>query len=71
MSLKLKFELEFPIHASTSMLFQYISTSSGLSEWFADNVNLRGDKFVFVWDDSEESAKLVSKKNGERVNSNG
>lgn len=67
MSLKLKFELEFPIHASTSMLFQYISTSSGLSEWFADNVNLRGDKFVFVWDDSEESAKLVSKKNGERV----
>ncbi len=64
---KTKFELEFPIHASTNMLFQYMSTASGLSEWFADNVNSRGDTFAFIWDDSEERAKLLSKKNGERV----
>ena len=64
---KIKFELEFPIHASPQLLFQYISTPSGLSEWFADNVNSRGELFTFIWDDSEEEAKLLSKKSGERV----
>lgn len=64
---KVKFELEFPIHASPQLLYQYISTPSGLSEWFADNVNSRGELFTFIWNDSEEQAKLVTKKSGERI----
>ena len=64
---KTKFELEFPIHASPQLLYQYISTPSGLSEWFADNVNSRGKMFKFIWDGSEEQAKLITKKSGERV----
>ena len=67
MSDKIKFEIEFPIHASPQLLFQYISTPSGLSEWFADNVNSRGEIFTFIWDGSEEDAKLLSKKKEERV----
>ena len=67
MEVKVKYELEFPIHASPSLLFQYISTPSGLSEWFADNVNSRGELFTFFWDDSEEKAKLISKRSGEKV----
>ena len=67
MSDKIKFELEFPIQASSQLLYQYISTPSGLSEWFADDVNLRGELFTFIWDDSEEQAKLLTKKNGERI----
>jgi len=64
---KVKFEMEFPIQASPSLLYQYISTPSGLSEWYADDVNSRGELFTFIWDGSEEDAKLLSKKNGERV----
>ncbi|TXG35796.1 START-like domain-containing protein [Seonamhaeicola maritimus] len=64
---KVKIDIEFPIHASPQLLFQYISTPSGLSEWFSDNVNSRGELFTFIWDDSEEQAKLLSKKSGERV----
>lgn len=64
---KTKFEIEFPIQASPQLLYQYISTPSGLSEWFSDNVNSRGELFTFIWDDSEEQAKLLSKKSGERV----
>lgn len=64
---KVKFEMEFPIHASPQLLYQYISTPSGLSEWFADNVNSRGEFFTFIWDGSEEKAKLLSKKSGERI----
>lgn len=64
---KVKYEMEFPIQASPALLYQYISTPSGLSEWYADNVNSRGELFTFIWDGSEEKAKLVSKKNGERI----
>lgn len=64
---KIKFDIEFPIHASPQLLYQYISTPSGLSEWFSDNVNSRGELFTFIWDDSEEQAKLLNKKSGERV----
>jgi len=64
---KVKIEMEFVIHASPQLLYQYISTPSGMSEWFADNVNSRGELFTFIWDGSEEKAKLLSKKSGERI----
>lgn len=64
---KIKYELEFPITSSPQLLYQYISTPSGLSEWFADNVNSRGEFFTFIWDDSEEKARVSSKKTGEKV----
>ena len=64
---RVKFEIEFPIQASPQLLYQYISTPSGLSEWYSDNVNSRGELFTFIWDDSEEQANLLSKKAGERV----
>lgn len=67
MSEKIKYEQEFTIQASPQMLYNYISSPSGLSEWFADNVNSRGEIFTFIWDDSEETAKLLSKKSNERV----
>ncbi len=63
MSDKVRIDLEFPIHASPNFLFQYISTPDALGEWFADNVNSRGKKFTFIWDDSEEVAERVSQKN--------
>ena len=62
MELKEKFEIEFPIHASPYMLYQYISSASGLCEWFADDVNSRGKSFSFLWVGSEEIADLISSK---------
>jgi|TARA_B100000242_G_scaffold289843_1_gene260302 uncharacterized protein YndB with AHSA1/START domain len=67
MSEKIKYELEFPIQASPNMLYQYISTASSLSEWFADNVNSRGKIFSFFWDGVEEKAELMSYKNNKYV----
>lgn len=64
---KIKFELEFVIQASPQLLFQYLSTPSGLSEWFADDVNSRGELFNFIWDSSEEQAKLLKRKSDEFV----
>jgi uncharacterized protein YndB with AHSA1/START domain len=67
MDMKSRYELEFPINSSPQLLYQYISTPSGLSEWFADNVNSRGEYFTFIWNDSEENARLSSKKTGEKI----
>lgn len=64
---KIKFELEFVIQSSPQLLFQYLATPSGLSEWFADNVNSRGERFTFIWDGSEEVAKLLKRKTDEFV----
>lgn len=64
---KVKFELEIPIHASPSMLYQYFATPAGLEEWFADRVNSRGKMVTFFWEDSEEEAKIVANKSDERI----
>ena len=67
MELKIRYELEFPINSSPALLYQYISTPSGLSEWFSDNVNSRGENYTFIWDDSEEKARVTAKKTNERI----
>jgi uncharacterized protein YndB with AHSA1/START domain len=67
MDSKIRYELEFPLNSSPQLLYQYISTPSGLQEWFADNVNSRGEFFTFSWDGIEENARLSSKKTGEKI----
>lgn len=59
---KVKYELEFPVKASPHMLFPFLSTPSGLSEWFCDDVNSRGEKFTFMWDSDERVAFMLAKK---------
>jgi hypothetical protein len=67
MASKNKYQLEFPMRSSLRILFSQISTPSGLSEWFADNVNIKGKNYTFFWDGDEQEAELVSKKNNQSV----
>jgi len=59
---KEKFELEYLLKTSTKVLENMLSTPSGLSEWFADDVNIKDDIYTFVWDGSEEKARRLTKK---------
>lgn len=59
---KEKFELEYLLKTSTKVLENMLSTPSGLSEWFADDVNIKDDIYTFVWDGSEEQARRLTKK---------
>ena len=61
------FQIEFPIRSSLRILYNQISTPSGLSEWFADNVNLNGKNYTFFWDGDEQEAQLLSKKNNQSI----
>lgn len=64
---KEKYKMEFVVKSSPKLLYNFMATPSGLSEWFADNVNSRGKNFTFFWDGSEEEAILISKKAGEHI----
>ncbi len=63
-----KLDLEFGLKTSTKVLYSMLSTPSGLTRWFADDVNINRDgTYSFIWDDSEEVATLVSKKRDEFI----
>jgi uncharacterized protein YndB with AHSA1/START domain len=64
---RIKFQIEYQINASPEFLNTYISSPSGLSEWFADDVNVNGDIYTFLWEGSEEKAKLMSKRTNKFV----
>lgn len=64
---KVKYQLEYLVRSSTKILYNCLSTPSGLSEWFSDNVNIKNDRYIFIWDGSEETAKLLSIKANEYI----
>ena len=65
----IKFRLEYPTRSSKTVLYNCLSTPSGLSEWFADNVDLKenGKIFVFHWDGSEQEAEVLSSKDKSHI----
>ncbi len=68
MSEKKKYELEYLLKASPKVLYNLVSNPSGLSEWFADNVNIsKDDVYTFIWDGVEEEAQLITQRNGESI----
>ncbi len=65
MAKKKKFVLEYMIKTLPGLLFTRLTTPSGLSEWFADDVNVKNDIYTFNWSGNIETAKLISKRNDE------
>lgn len=60
--MKTKLELEFALNTSPKILFSRLSSASGLSEWFADDVHVNGKIFTFIWGGSEQKAEMILKK---------
>ena len=57
-----KYMLEFPINSSVNILYKRLSTPSGLSEWFADDIIIKDKMFSFYWEGSSQEAKLLKSK---------
>ena len=51
--------MEFVIKSSPYILFEFLSTTSGLAQWFADDVNIYHNYYIFKWDSSKERAKII------------
>lgn len=60
--MKTKYELEYTLNTSPNILYNRLSTPEGLSEWFADNVNLQKGKYTFFWEGTEQEASVLQRK---------
>lgn len=65
--MRVKYELEYALNCSPKVLFSRLSTPEGLSEWFADDVTLEGNLFVFHWNKTESKARMTSMKENKLV----
>ncbi len=59
MKRKIAYTLEYTVRCSPQILFEFLSTASGLQEWFADQVKVHDNVFSFSWNESAEKAKIV------------
>jgi len=64
---KTKVQLEYVVNCSPKVLFNWLSTASGLGEWFADDVKVKGKKYTFIWEGSEQTAEMTLHKENKLV----
>lgn len=62
-----KFELEYVMRTSAGILYEFLTSPSGLAEWFADDVNIHDGIFTFFWEGSEQKARLIGFKDEKYV----
>ena len=67
MSYLIKYNLEFQITSSVSVLYNRLSTPSGLAVWFADDVIIKDKIYSFFWDGHKQDAKLLNKKDNQFI----
>lgn len=65
---KKPYTLEYTVRSSPGILFEFLSTPSGLQEWFADQVNQHDGVYSFSWGGSTgEKATVVDKNQDEFI----
>ncbi len=67
MTEKIKVQFEFVINCSPRVLYNRLSSASGLAEWFADDVRVRGNRYTFVWEGTEQVAEMSLRKENKLV----
>jgi uncharacterized protein YndB with AHSA1/START domain len=62
---KEKFNIEYNLlSVSPSVLWSYIGTASGLSNWFADHVAAKDKRFTFTWSKQPQEANQIGARPG-------
>jgi uncharacterized protein YndB with AHSA1/START domain len=64
---RVKFTSEFIFRASPTILYQFLTTPACLIRWFCDEIDIQGETFTFMWNDTEEVAELVMDHEDELV----
>jgi uncharacterized protein YndB with AHSA1/START domain len=65
---KEKFHIEYVFDKASRMsLWDYISTSAGLSEWFADTVFVNGKMYTFTWGNHSNDAEVTGMAHGSYI----
>ncbi len=66
-ALKERYQLEFYLNASIASLYEHISTPSGFSKWFCDDLNVMDNMYTFQYGDVTEEAECLSERFGEYI----
>lgn len=61
------FELEYVVRSSIPILYKFLTTPSGLAQWFADEVDINEGIYSFNWEGSSEEAELLDEEEDEFV----
>lgn len=65
---KEKIILEYSLnYAAEHILWIMIGSPLGLAEWFSDGVTVEGDLYTFSWDEHDQSALLLERKDGKNI----
>lgn len=65
--MKKKIVLDYPFICSVPSLFRAITTAEGLSEWFADKVEVTGNIYTFYWNKIPHVAIMITKKENSSI----
>lgn len=63
--LKEKFQIEFQVRSTPSALYDMLLSPSGFSEWYCDDVDVRGEEYTFKWGNEEEKAMIIGQRQNE------
>lgn len=62
-----RIDLEYAASSSRNILFKRLATPDGLAEWFADNVNIDGDLYIFSWEGEIQKARVIELVKNEKI----
>jgi uncharacterized protein YndB with AHSA1/START domain len=61
---KEKIQLEYVFNKiSKNSLWNYLTTPTGLTEWFADDVSVKGNSYLFTWNKNSQEAEKTAAVN--------
>ncbi|WP_026464481.1 START-like domain-containing protein [Adhaeribacter aquaticus] len=65
---KHKFICEYAINASPKMIYPYLTSPSGLEQWFCDKVVINEDRhYNFIWDSNNHFAEMTNHRTNKSV----
>jgi len=67
MIMRKRIDLEYAASSSRNILFKRLATPDGLAEWFADDVNIEGDLFIFSWEGEIQKARVLELVKNEKI----
>lgn len=67
--MRVLFEMEFPLEAPATRIYEYISNDYGLAKWFANKVeaNEEGTVYRCEWDEITVHAKIIKQKKNKYI----
>ena len=54
-----RYQIEYVVRSSPGILYNFLTTASGLAQWFADSVDINDPVYVFTWEGGQETATIV------------